>query len=458
MGVPHGQELLVVLPRVGEVGEGLRVEEQDVRVVLGVAHEERVARGDRVVDARVVGVEVRALVELSAELGLLARGVVRGRQRDEREVGQHARVDGRPRGQEGAAPRGQARHRLHVGEPELLAQPLVGEEEERLVLHQRAAGGEAELVAAEGRLPGVEEVPGVQRVVAEVLEGGAVEHVAAGAGDDVEDAARRAPVLRAVGVGQEGELLDGLDPAHQALRAGRVAAQRVQDVGAVEHVGVLRGARAVHGDLGPLAGQDVALVGACLGRARLQQDELREVAAVEGQGLDLLLRDERAVGRAARLHAQPGPGRRDLDALRHRPRREDDVGLRVLADAEVREQPRGPEAGRLRGHLVRADLQLAEGVAAVVVAHRLAGVVGGKMAHGDRHPRHRRARAVADDTREVRALALRERAVGEEGQAGGRHGQRDECALHGNPPGEASRRASACVGGGKFLDTGTAGE
>jgi len=203
------------------------------------------------------------------------------------------------------------------------------------------------------------------------------------AGHDVEDAPGRAAILGAVGVGQDRELLDGLDAAHEPLRARRVAAQGVQDVGAVEHVGVLRGARAVHRDLGPLAGEDVPLVAARLDRPRLEQDELREVPAVQGQALDLGPADELPVGRAPGLHRQPRRARGDLHALRESAGEEYDVGLGILPDAEVHEEARRPEPRGPRRQLVPSDLQLGEGVAPAVIGGRVAGAIRGEMSDGD---------------------------------------------------------------------------
>ena len=80
---------------------------------------------------------------------------------------------------------------------------LVVAEEERLVLEHRAAEGAAELVLLEVRLGAagavVEEVVGVEGVVAEELEGAAVELVGARLDLQVDDAAERAAELRRVG-------------------------------------------------------------------------------------------------------------------------------------------------------------------------------------------------------------------------------------------------------------------
>ena len=94
---------------------------------------------------------------------------------------------------------------------------LEGREEERLVPHDRAPSV-APLVLAERRLVEVNRIAEdvellevllrVERVVAEIVEGVAVQAVGSALRDDVDDAAGRLAELRGVGVGQDLELAD----------------------------------------------------------------------------------------------------------------------------------------------------------------------------------------------------------------------------------------------------------
>ena len=91
-----------------------------------------------------------------------------------------------------------------------------------------------------GLRAGVEVVPGVERVVAVILEQAAVEAVGAGLGQHVDLAARVAAELGAVGVGLHAELADAL---HAERGAGGAAGRTVGEVvlqRAVEQVDVRR--------------------------------------------------------------------------------------------------------------------------------------------------------------------------------------------------------------------------
>ena len=398
-GLGKREELLEVRPRIREGGEGLGVDEGDARIVLCVACEERVAFRQAVVAPHVVCVQVRGLLELAREERRLAgrvRRVRAGRQRYDGEIGEHRRVDRRASRQEGPGARGHARDGLNVGDSQALAEPLVCAEDEQPVLDDGAAEGEAELVALEGgfrRPRGVlEEVGGVERAVAQELEDSSVKLVRPRTRGDVEDAARGATVLRAVGVRQNGELLDGLDAADDSVRARGGAPQRVHDVGSVQKVIVLRCACAVHGDLRAFTRQDVALVAARLRHARLQENELRVVAPVQGEVLDLTAADQLADGRSLCVGGEPLLASLDQDVLGDACGVERDVHQRLLADGEL-----GCNFRRLKplvagGHLVAADWQVREGVPALFVALSLPreigrGVAGRDFDCGDDGPR-----------------------------------------------------------------------
>src|SRR5262249_27151525 len=104
---------------------------------------------------------------------------------------------------------------------------LVAGEEERAVLRDRSAKRAAELVLFEKRLRQaggvVEVVRLVQRVVAEVLEGGAAERVAARLGDDADLPAAAGPVLSRIGARLDAEFLDVLEARLQLEWRGDLA-------------------------------------------------------------------------------------------------------------------------------------------------------------------------------------------------------------------------------------------
>ena len=110
---------------------------------------------------------------------------------------------------------------------------VVGKEEE-LVLAVEDLGDvdggahrETVLIALEGRIGAgrIEEILGVQLLVAQELKGRAVEVVGAGFGGEIDDAAHGAAVLRGIGVGLHLELLDGVDGGLHHLRAPLGAGQ-----------------------------------------------------------------------------------------------------------------------------------------------------------------------------------------------------------------------------------------
>ena len=194
----------------------------------------------------------------------------------------------------------------------LLQAGVVGEEERAVVAvvepgnHQRSADGGAELMPIERRLRILgqaavglrhladEEIAGVERVVAQVFEDGAVQQVAAGLGGDRdhagaaaelrrEDAREHLELAHLLDRGRDDHGVEGVfvvvDAVDQpGVRVGLVA-ERVEVRRAPRIEGA--GAREV---LARLPGSD----------ARRQIDEGREVAAVQRQLLDGALLDDRA--------------------------------------------------------------------------------------------------------------------------------------------------------------------
>ena len=122
-----------------------------------------------------------------------------------------------------ARPHGHRRHGGEEGLPQPLAVPLVVGEEERPVPEQRAAERAAELVLLEVRLGAagavVEEVVGVERVVAVELEAAAVRDVGARLDLQVHDAAERAAELGRVGRGLQLELVERVDARERSPRS-----------------------------------------------------------------------------------------------------------------------------------------------------------------------------------------------------------------------------------------------
>src|SRR5713101_5289909 len=88
------------------------------------------------------------------------------------------------------------RHRIHLGDPLRLAQTFVVSEEESAIFHYGSADGTAELIPMERGLGRVEEIPGVERAIADVFKCIAMEILRSCTCRSANDAAQRAPELR----------------------------------------------------------------------------------------------------------------------------------------------------------------------------------------------------------------------------------------------------------------------
>ncbi len=280
------------------------------------------------------------------------------------------------------------------------AQALVVGEEERLVLDDRPAEGGAELVLREVRLRAAglvqEEVVRIEAIVAQELEHAAVEVVRARLDLQVHDAAERLTELGRVGAGLDLELLERVDARedHDRLQPGLVV------VDAVEHVVVVAGALAVGRERRRRAPGERARAVDVRARAAAQDAGHRarqadEVAAVEGQRLDLLLDDRGAEIGGCRLQ-QRRLGL-DLDDLGHRPELEREVHAHPLVDADVdvREGDR-LEAGQAGGHGVGARGQRRGRVLALGIGHELSLVARAVLRQRHRGAGHDGARRVLD--------------------------------------------------------------
>src|ERR1017187_7871317 len=113
------------------------------------------------------------------------------------------------------------------------AQALVIAEEEGAILDDGAAERSSELIAAQrGNLGRIELVAGVECAVAEELVGVAVELVAAGTRDCVDDSAGGLAVVGGGVAGDDGEFLNGVDAEVAADDAARAAVGVVIDADA----------------------------------------------------------------------------------------------------------------------------------------------------------------------------------------------------------------------------------
>ena len=172
----------------------------------------------------------------------------------------------------------------------------------------------------------------VERVAAQILEQRSVKHVAAGLGDHAHLAAGAGAELRGVPARLDAELLHVLEAGLQFERrlvlAVRIAGRGVDDgrpfdavvLDDVLFVGATREAHIL-----PRA------IARILRTGRLQH-ELRHLAAVDRQTLDLALADIGADARRADI--QHGRGGNDGDALLHTSGAELEVERQFLADSQ----------------------------------------------------------------------------------------------------------------------------
>ena len=217
------------------------------------------------------------------------------------------------------------------------APSLVVHEEEGLVVPDGAAQRPAELVLAKGRLGAaelvVEQIIGVELVIAQKLEPAAVELIRAGLDLDIHDAAVGPAELRGVRAGLN---LEFLDRVHAGKDDHGVQIQFVV-VDAIEQEVVVAGAHAI-GDEGGrhapafVAGAIVVRTGHASRDTWNQPCQLDEVPAVQRQFLDLRLVHSDAQLRAVGLHQRDGG--LHLNRFRHVADFQLQIDARLLIDVE----------------------------------------------------------------------------------------------------------------------------
>src|SRR6266853_1399012 len=177
--------------------------------------------------------------------------------------------------------------------------PFIIQEEKCLVLYDRPAERASKLVVVEWRLRftrGIEEIARIQSVVAEILEGGAVNLVGSTSRYDVDDCAAIPAVLR-FKIGEHAHVahrVDGKDRRRRgeyaALINGWIVPVAVIHVRSVEQIVIRSAARAVHGKFTKGSRRIRDLIWrACY--AGIQIDQLRVIASIDRQVLYRLLRE-----------------------------------------------------------------------------------------------------------------------------------------------------------------------
>ena len=263
-------------------------------------------------------------------------------------------------------------------------------EEERPITPDRAAQRPAVRVLPPGALLGaVEEIPRVERVVAEELEERALELVLARLAAHQDRRAATAAVLRLVVVRHDLELADGVDvgqDAHAACREFVVVDTVVEPVVRVLAHALCRHRHAAairHLTAGPLREEAAR---ASRDRARAEQRQLDEIAAVERQLSHLLGVDDLAQRGVVALQFDLG----DLAGHRHFGRQPGDLQREVERQARLDlEHDLAAllrlEAGHRRADRVGPDRQQGHRVTADAVGDDLAHGARALVARGDDH-------------------------------------------------------------------------
>src|SRR3954471_2235515 len=161
----------------------------------------------------------------------------------------------------------------------MISETLVVSEEERLVLHDRAAEPSAELILFQRLRLACEVVRRIERIVPQELPQRAVQLVRAGTRDDVGGRSQSVSELGIRVVGQDLELDDGIN-------------RRLENEASVHPVEVIRTIDQETVGLRPLTVDRIGLAGAQRAsglretrrewyNSRLQQAQLREVSSIQ---------------------------------------------------------------------------------------------------------------------------------------------------------------------------------
>ena len=325
---------------------------------------------------------------------------------------------------------------------------VVGQEEEDLVLHDRPAEGEAELVLAEvGREPGgragregVREVARERVVLPEVVQR-AVQLVGARLGDHVHEPAAGPAELGVGSLGDHHDLLHGVQIEREGrpLAAALLAEERVVEVGAIHRDVVVDAALAADAELvaiGALHDADV----------RGEQGQVEEVPAVVRKPRDHLGVQPGLGGHPVRFGDGPDPFGRDFLEL-HGLRPEGEINGRGLAQPHHDALPvRRGVADRAGRHVVGAHPEQRPHVRAAAVGGERADVVGLDIAqrHVSAHDR-RSVRAVADNAADEagRRLCLRGQALR------GRREDKEQERVHRNKRPPTTQTHGVLLGSGR---------
>ena len=290
---------------------------------------------------------------------------------------------------------------------------MIAAEEEGAVAHDGAAEGQAEVVVLEVRLLLGELRRGGEALGAIEVVRAPFELVRAALDDQVLHGARGPAVLRRRVGGDHRELADGLgrrqvgDGVDQRLVvvhafdlvAVELLAQSVDGEGRAAELGIAErlrvGARSAAGGV---AARDAAV------HARSQRGQLREVAAVERQVLDLLLIDERGDLRGALLDERRRGG--DGHLFVHAAELHLEVDARHLVDGQRDLRDLRLESAEIDLHLVRADRQRGQRVGALLVADVDALGAGAGAGRRHRGPGQHGPGVVGDEAFDARRRGL----------------------------------------------------
>src|SRR6266403_482160 len=287
--------------------------------------------------------------------------------------GETYRADGGTRGCLGRGNVGRRRNASQGYDPDALPLPLVIKEKERFILHDGSAKRTAELVVMKRSFWSrrhVKKVPSVKRVVAEILEPGAMKLVRSTLCHDVDHRAAVSSVL-CLEVRKYAHLANSVDwqncrrrGEHATLVDSWVITVAVVHVRAVEQIIVGPSARPVHRKFSERSRRIRNLVRRA-GHAWIQIDQLRIITPVDWQISDALLR-QRAAERGVRYLDQRKRLARNCYLFLHLAGFQRSVHVALGRDVHLyAARDRGLKAGLLDRYIVGSDWQLGNTVAPI---------------------------------------------------------------------------------------------